>query len=488
MNKISKIYNIKEQITTLADNAIIYGIGSILTRFISLLLLPLFTTYLSTFEYGVIAFLVLLPMIVQPIFSLGLSASMGICYFDVDDENHKSKTVWSAFFILLISSSVLIILTLCFSEPISQLLIHSSNYSDFVLLTIFGCAINIISTPFTLRIQFEKRAKLFVLITLIGSISSIMLSVYLIVFLRWGIKGIVISTLTGQLITGFLFIVIGIKETVFNSDRKILKELLNNGIPFIPSFAFLFILLQSNRHILHYYGGIDQVGIYSIGFSIGMVISIGVGAFTQAWYPFFMSFKNKQSEASIVFGQIARLYIILVGSLVLCFFIFSFPLTSILVQSEFRESYKIIGLSALAQFFIGLNSLFVPNLFFNKEIKYISLLQGLAAIISIPVNIIFISKWGLVGAGLGLTFSVALLPIFQLFWNNYRKSIYVSIDYKWHELSLMLIAGSIIIPLSIVISNFELLPAAIIAILTVLLLFVVIYKYITKLNLDFNSG
>lgn len=74
----------KQQILNLGKDSLIYGVGSVVTRFIGLLTLPIFTAYLTPEEYGVLAMLGLLTMVAQPVFSLGLAAAMGPSYFRSD--------------------------------------------------------------------------------------------------------------------------------------------------------------------------------------------------------------------------------------------------------------------------------------------------------------------------------------------------------------------------------------------------------------------
>ena len=74
----------RQVILSLAKDSMVYGVGSVITRFIVLITLPLFTTYLKPEEYGVLAMLAILTMLAQPVFSLGLSAAMGPSYFEED--------------------------------------------------------------------------------------------------------------------------------------------------------------------------------------------------------------------------------------------------------------------------------------------------------------------------------------------------------------------------------------------------------------------
>ncbi len=418
----------------------IYGVGTAVNRFIALLLLPLFTKYLTPVDYGVLAMLALLSMVVQPIFSLGISAAMGPVYFENDRLVHKSVVTWSAFFLLL--ASVFLLLTIAWSMPgmLSRAIMQSNEYALLVSCSLTGCAFTILVNPFILRIQFEERAAAFVIITLTGSLVSILASVCAVVVFNYGVTGMVVSQAIGQVFSFILFGLVAVKDIRPGYSLTVMKELLNLGLPFMPSFAFLFVILQGNRYILQSIEGLGQVGIYSIGFNIGMAMSIAISGYTQAWYPFFMKFTNNVEEASDIIGAVFRCYVTVFGILVILFFVLAGPVVQLLTEQKFHDAYKIVGFSALAQYMVGIFSTLTPGAYYKKEIKFISMCQGFAALLSVPINLFFISQWGLLGAGIGLAVSTSLLPISQWLWNEYRKEDYVAITYYVNRISFMPVA------------------------------------------------
>lgn len=411
-------------ISKLAKGTLIYGIGTMLTRFISLLLLPFFTKYLTPADYGILAILALLTMVVQPVFSLGFSASMGPSYFESHSKVHKSQTVWTAFIFLSVSSSVLVAITSFFPMPISQLLLLPYEYSYLVSLSQIGCAFSILAIPFTLRIQFENQPKLFVILTIITSLFSIGLSILLVIYLQLGVRGMLMAQVASQLVTLLLFAVFALRETNILYDKQIGKQMLNLGLPMVPSFAFLFILMQSNRYILQWLEGLGQVGIYSIGFNIASVMSIAVGAFTTAWYPFFMSYMDKQQEASILFGKITTYYVMIFGFVTVLFFIYAKPVIHLVTQPEFHAAYMVVGLVASSYFFLGMFNLLLPASYYAKNLKIGTFAQGIAAICSVPINFYSIKYFGILGAAFGLALSHLLLAIIFLWINRCRKDFF----------------------------------------------------------------
>lgn len=441
----------KQQILNLGKDSLIYGIGSVVTRFIGLITLPLFTAYLTPEEYGVLAMLALLTMVAQPVFSLGLAAAMGPSYFSSDSPLNKSKAVWTVFAINTVSAMVLVAVAWLFPEMLGQLVRLPAEYSSLIGLSLTGCALTILVTSFTQRVQFERQAKLYVAATLATALAAILISIVTVVFLGWGVEGMVIGQFAGNATTFFAFFLIGFKKTKPSISLIMTKELLRQGCPLIPSFAFLFILMHSNKYILEVLVGIDAVGVYSVGFNMGMAISVITGGVVSAWYPFFMSYINRQTEAGPVFSRIFTYYVFGAGFICILFFLIAKPVIIILTDNNFHDAYIVVGLVAAANYFQTIFNLFLPGLYYNKEIKYVSVIQFLSVLLSVPVTYFCILSFGILGAGIGLVIGNLLMAGILHLWNIVNKSRYPVVLYEWKRiLQFILYAVLIVIANSIV--------------------------------------
>jgi len=424
----------KQQFLSLGKDSLIYGFGSVITRFIGLLTLPLFTAYLMPQEYGILTMLTVLVMLAQPIFSLGLGAAMGPCYFERENIYNKSNVVWTTFFIHTLSSALLIIIGWSFPELIEKLVRIPSNQNVSIGLTLTGCAFTIMATSLTARVQFEKQAKLYVAVTLITALIAILVSLLTVVFLGWGVNGMVIGQLSGNVITLSAFTFIALRHTKLFVSAATAKELLRQGLPLVPSFAFIFIIMHGNKYILEWNLGLDAVGVYSIGFNLGMTITIVTAGISPAWFPFFLKYINRQSEAKKIFSKILTYYVFSGGILTFYYAIFAKIIVLLLTTEAYQGAYHLIGFVALAYFFQTLFVFFLPGLYFNKEVKYVSVVQGIAAALSLPVNYYSIVKLGVFGAAVGLAVSNIVMVVLLYGWNIVNKSRYPCINYEWRRM------------------------------------------------------
>jgi O-antigen/teichoic acid export membrane protein len=420
----------KSKILTLTKNSFFYAIGSIFVSLASFVTLPIFTRYLTPGEFGVVGMLALLTVVIQSIFTLGLSAAMGPSYFKKKTLRNKSEVVWSVFFITLISSSSLIVLAWFFPNLPSKLFRIPAEYTDLVTMSITGNSLAVLATAFTLRVYFESRVLFHLMITFVSVVIGALVSVYAVVFLSWGVRGIIYGQITVNLILFISFFSLGVLQTKFRMNIKMMKDLFFLGIPLMPSFAFLFLIMNGSRIMLELHHGLELVGIYSVGFSFGSIISVVTSGITSAWYPFFMSYLNKKKNITIIFGKIMTLYFYLVGLIAFGFFIFAKPMIEIMTYKSYHEAYPVVGLIALAYFMQVIYSFLLPPLYFNKEIKFVSLIQGLTVIISLFLGYFLVKNYEILGAAFTVLLGNTLMVLIIFIWNYLKYKNYPKVKYE----------------------------------------------------------
>ena len=87
----------------LFKGSMVYGIGTILQRFMSLFLLPFYTRVLTTDDYGVVALISLLSVAMGGFFSLGTGNSMGLLYFRETVKSKRYTIIWTTLFLLILN-------------------------------------------------------------------------------------------------------------------------------------------------------------------------------------------------------------------------------------------------------------------------------------------------------------------------------------------------------------------------------------------------
>jgi O-antigen/teichoic acid export membrane protein len=423
----------------LGGNALIYGLGQVLSRFVSFLLLPLFTRELTPTDYGVTSILGLLTILIASVFSLGFGTSLGVVYFDSETPERRASVIWSAVAILGVSAALLLLATAAASGWLAEVMFVPTPEYDLaglIRLSMAAAAVSLLVPPLLQYLQFEERARDFVVISLISTGVSIGLSIGAVVGLHLRVPGLLVANLLGQFVALALASVPVIRRLPFRLSWQPAGELVRLGLPLIPAFGFLFLMQQANKLVLQAEAGLDAVGVYAIGFNLGLLMSLLVGSFTTAWYPFFLSFTHRQEEAKAVFSRVTTYYILGFGLLDIGFFLGAKAVVGLMTEPAFHDAYLAVGFSAAAQYCIGIFSLTLAGMYFAKQVKFTGVIQAPAAVLSIVAAIVLTPRLGIVGAALSLLIGHLAMVGLLLWWNRLRG--YLPIPYEQRRIAAFL--------------------------------------------------
>jgi O-antigen/teichoic acid export membrane protein len=435
---------VREHVFRLARNTAIYGVGQVAGRLASLLLLPVFTAYLSPAEYGLISMLALLSLVASSLFSLGVGTALGACYFQPSPEARAA--VASTAIGLLAFASLVFLAVVAASVTELATLLETAGRVDVIWLACLAACANILSIPFMQVLQFEERALAYVLVSVLSTVTTLGASVLLVVVAGRGVLGWQEGALIGQIVMllGGAVLVGPRLSPVFS--RKAARDLLAVGIPMVPSFAATLFVQQASKYFLQRSHGLGAVGVYSAGFNLGFALAVVVSAFQSAWLAFFMSFRERRAEAAAVLGRVATYYVLGVGGLTLVFFGGAGLAVSVLTRPEYHEAYRAVGLAAAAQFCNGVFLLLLPGVYFNRDVPFVAVIHIAGAVLALGLNQWLVPPHGVPGAALALAGGSLAPAVLLAAWNAAKRLSYVRTEYEW---SRLLKFGAAAVPLAL---------------------------------------
>jgi O-antigen/teichoic acid export membrane protein len=425
---------LKNPIARLLKGSAVYGVGVILQRFMGLLLLPLFTRAISPEDYGVVALISLISIALGGLLTLGTGNSMGVLYFREQDPLKRPTIIWSNIILMVVNCVFWYVVLFLFAPTLSALIFGSDRFADLIQIAVLGSVFSSISDPLLAYLRMEEKAKFYVVITLIGTLFTIGISIWLVLFENMGARGLILSaTLVHGITLLISFILIG-RKLPFGFKMKLFWPLARIGFPSIFGLFAFFIIDYADRQMVEKILGLSSLGVYSVGYSLGMVILVAVGAFSTAWPPFFMSYLNKPKEARNVFSRVLTYYLLGFGILVVLFFAVARPLVVVMTAPPFHEAFIVIGLVAASYMLKGCYLIVLPGIYFAEKLYKQSLIEWAAAFVNIGLNIWLIPLLGILGAALATFISYLTLPV--LAWAAARK--HLQIDYDWARIGLSL--------------------------------------------------
>lgn len=406
----------------LAKNTAIISFGKICTQIISYLLLPLYTAYLTTSEYGTVDLINTLVSLFVPIITFELD--QGIFRFLIDcrnDEKETSKLISTTIFFIITQSAILAIIYIF----IVQFITNEYKYyllAYLIVNSLLGILLNICR-----GIGDNKQ---YTIASFINGILTVLLNVYLIAFIHLGARGMLLANILGQNI-GIIYIFIAKKMyryiNIKNYDKNLIKKLLKFSFPLVPNALSWWIVNISDRLIISGILGISQNGIYSIANKFPNLISTFFGFFNLAWTE--SAAENyKEKDKDIFYTNVFNKTIEIFGSACILIITLMPFVFNVLINEQYKEAYNQIPILMFGSLFntlvIFLGSIYIAN----KKTKEIAKTTTIAAIINIVIHLLLINYIGLYAASVSTL--IAWLSMFIYRYIDAKKYVNIKMNYK----------------------------------------------------------
>ena len=366
----------------LAKDTAIYGLSSIVGRFLNYLLVPLYTAYLSVESggYGVVTNMYAYTALILVILTCGMETTF---FRFANKEEHNSDLVFStALGIVTLFSTVFMLLVLLFLPEVSSYMKYS-NHPEYVWMMALTVSLDSIqAVPFSF-LRFEKKAMKFAALKMLFIILNILLNLIYFCLLPWlGKHGIIDSSeicdpsvqvawifrmnlICTSIITFFFWK--EFKHITWHIDFRLLKDMMKYTLPLIV-LGIAGILNQTlDKQIFpQYFNGtseeaMKELGIYGACVKIAFFIVMFTQAFRYAYEPLvFANSKDKDAKETYALGMKWFIISTLLGFLLVMGYLDI--LQYIIRQEEYRVGLKVVPIVMAAEIMMGI--------FFNLSFWY----------------------------------------------------------------------------------------------------------------------
>lgn len=206
-------------------------------------------------------------------------------------------------------------------------------------------------------------------------------------------------------------VVVMVREAPPSFAREKLGAALRFGLPLVPHLVFGWILAVADRLFLERMVSLDEVGLYSLGYQIAMIISLLVNAINSAWSPIFYDTAKSHANAPAMVARVCTLYTAGV-SLAAAGLILAAPdLLHLMATPAYFGAAPVVPVVAVAYVFQGLYFMSVTALFYVKRTRILPALTGIAAVVNVSANLLLIPRLGMMGAAWATVLSFGALFI-----------------------------------------------------------------------------
>ena len=392
----------------LVKDTVIIFIGKFCTQFITLLLVPLYTYYLSTEDYGYVDLIQTYLTLFVPIILLKIDAGVFRFLIDArDSEKDKKKIITNGIIILTFQ---LILTILVFAIVIK---IFEIKYSFLIALNLISLSI------LTFLLQLTRgigRNKQYSCSSIIAAVVTITLNIFFLVVLHKNGEYVLVASFISNMICSIYLITsnkILKKEIDFKlCDKKTIKDVIKYSIPMIPNELSWWIVHVSDRTIIAYFLGVAANGIYSVSCKFSNILSSIFNIFNLSWQEsasLHIDDEDKNEFFSSVINKVLTLFISICIGIIACMpFVFS-----ILIKDTYNDAYNYIPILLLSNVFSVLIGLLGSIYIAKKLTKEVAKTTILSAVINIVLNFLLINKLKIYAAAIATLISYATLSIYR---------------------------------------------------------------------------
>jgi len=418
------------QLRRLGRHSAIYGIGGLVSRVIAVILLPLYTRYLTPADYGKIETLLALTTVMGLVLRAGITSAFFRFYFDVSDDAGRLRVLRTSFWFTMGGGTLGLLLLLVLADPVSSLLFGTTHAANLVRAAGVALWATVNYEQMTSLFRVEERSVAFVCASLANVFITIGLTLLLVVRLDQGALGVIVGNFSGTLIVYLALLGYRREQLGLQFDRGLLREMNHFGLPLVPTALFLWVTNFADRLFLVKLAGVSEAGLYSVGVRVASAMVLLLTAFRMAWPAFAYSIRDER-EARRTYAFVLTYLTVVTAWASLALTLLSPWLVDLLAAPRFAESARVVGPLAFATVSYGAYIVIAIGIGRARRTQFNWVVTGAAAAINTALNFALIPSYGMMGAAVATVAAYTVMAIAMAWWS---QRVY-PVPYQWRRVA-----------------------------------------------------
>ena len=400
-------------------NSIIYISTEVLNKAIPFLLLPILTKYLTPTDYGMIASFTAFISFISIFIGLNVHGAVNVNFFTT---TKKELRVYISNAILLLLSTTIVVFMIIFllQRQLSSQLLLDSEWLYIGIVLSFAQFITLLNL--TLWIA-EKNSKAYGAYQILQTILISSMSIIFVVALHYDWRGQVLANVLGTLsLSLFSFYLLYKRGYLkFKYQKRDMKDLLHFGIPMIPHTLSGWIETSGDRLLLIALVGASATGLFTVGFQIGMIMSVLVSSFHKVWNPYLyekLSLPEFTFKSKIKIVKFTYLYFMAMIFLVLILNFIAKFIFLYMIDAKYAQSYQYVIYILITFALNGAYFMVVSYIFFLKKTKQLAYITFSSSLIHLCFSYILINIYGALGAVYSSIISYTIMFLSVWYYSN----------------------------------------------------------------------
>lgn len=384
-------------------NAMLYVINNILVKAFQFFLVPIYTAYLTTAEYGTSNLISSFSVIGGVLLTLSIGSATSRFYVENKEDAEQTRILFSSlYFFTAIWGLGCCFLLFIGKEFLVKYIFGGVDFYPLIASVIVSLWLQGMGNQYKAMLQAMQNAKLYTVVTFGGFCIQLSLNIYFIVFCRIGVLGIVYGVIFANVATVLFSLLHMYKKQLlsFKVKLSIITQALKYSIPLIPHSLSSSIAQFLSRVFIGNTYSLSHVGIYGLASQFGNIIDIIQSSVHSAYLPwFFEQMNNSKEDASVKIREVLPFLLGAYNLIFLGIALFSQEVILLIANERYLDAWKLIPFFVLAYAIKTPYYFYVSFLFYNaSKVRYIFVATLLSSILNVVFSVLFIPRIGMYGS------------------------------------------------------------------------------------------
>jgi O-antigen/teichoic acid export membrane protein len=429
---------IRKQIGRLAKQSLVYGIGGIISRFVAIFLLPVYTSFLVPGSYGVVALLLATEAVMVILLRAGVQNAFFRFYYLTTDPIKRRTVVRTSFWYTMTAATVGLVLGLVFAPEIAAAFHLKAGQTNLVRAAAVFLWADMNYQQQTALFRVEQRATSYAIASVSNVAITICSTLLLVVAFHQGPLGLIVGNFTGTLCVYAALLIYRLRLLGFEFDLRLYRAMEHFGLPLLPSALALWATKFSDRFFVNHYLGQHTVGVYSFGVQIASALVLAITAFQLAWPAFAYSIEDDE-DARHTYAYVLTYFLFFMTWAAVALSLLAPFLAHLLAgKPVYRSGARFVPVLAFGSVIFAGYSVVVISIGRIRKTGANWTITGLGALVDIALNILLIPRVGAIGAAYALLGAYAVMFV-GMCWHAQRL---FPVPYQWRRVVTVLSVGA----------------------------------------------
>ncbi len=389
----------------------LYAIAGVAAKGISLMLIPVFTAYFATVEFGIIEIIYVFSTLASGLLSWQLGQALIRFLGEHQHDTVRKKYISTTALLIVVASYAVgtAVLILFRSELITWIGLSSKSHEKtfaFAMVAMFFNGLYLFLGSHLQALRFKKE---FALSQFAHSFFGIILTYFMVISLDKGVNGVYYAAiLVFPLVIAYQLFALR-KEFGFGFSKPIAVAMLKFSLPMAPAGIALLAFTLSDRILLNIFSSQANLGIYSVAFKFAFGLQLIIAGYSMAIHPIvFQNYRDEKTKdhlSSLLLG-----YTVVGALAVFLLSLFAMETVVVFTQPAYFSAYKVMPLLYAITWINGF-VMFAPGMQVSKKTIWLSVIICTALLVNVVFAYFLIPQLGIKGAALGTLIGTILYVI-----------------------------------------------------------------------------